>query len=137
MARTNLPPTSLTSNGAVLNSAGTAIDATNGMNVQLPASSVPANSGADRLVLYVQNTAAATKTVIVRAGVGGGATPGQAFRSGLGDFTSGNLSASTGTAFIGPLESARFAQSDGSINVDFASGTTGTVWALLLPKNFG
>lgn len=137
MARTNLPPTSLTSNGAVLNSAGTAIDATNGMNVQLPTSSVPANSGADRLVLYVQNTAAATKTVIIRAGVGGGATPGQAFRSGLGDFTSGNLSASTGTAFIGPLESARFAQSDGSINVDFASGTTGTIWALLLPKNFG
>lgn len=135
MARTNLPLTNLTGNGSVLNNAGTAIDATNGMNIALPATSIPSSSDADMLVLYVQNTTASTKTVTVRAGVGGGITPGPAFRSGMGDFTTGNLSASTGTAFIGPLETARFAQLDGSINIDFAASMTGTVWALLVPKN--
>lgn len=136
MARTNLPLTNLTANGAVLNNAGTAIDATNGMNIQLPTNTVPAPGDADHLVLYVQNTTAATKTVTVRAGVGGGPTPGPAFRSGLGDFVSGNLSATTGTAFVGPLDPSRFLQTDGSINIDFASGTTGTVWAVLVPRAF-
>lgn len=136
MARTNLPLTNLTPNSAVLNSAGTAIDAANGMNIQLPTTGVPAAGNADTLVLYVQNTFAGTKTVTVRAGVGGGATPGPAFRSGIGDLTTGNLNASTGTAFIGPFDVSRFAQLDGSINIDFQSGTTGTVWAVLLPKRF-
>jgi hypothetical protein len=136
MARTNLPTTTLTPNSAVLNNAGTAIDATNGMNIALTSNTVPAAGGADTLVLYVQNTTASTKTVTVRAGVGGGATPGAAFRSGLGDLVTGNLTASTGTAFIGPFDVSRFVQTDGSINVDFASGMTGTVWAVLLPKRF-
>lgn len=135
MARTNLPVTNAVANGAVLNNAGTAIDATNGMNILLPATSVPSPSNADRLVLYVTNTAASTKTVTVRAGVGGGATPGPAFRSGEGDLVTGNLTATTGTAFIGPFDVSRFAQLDGSINVDFAAGMTGNVWALLVPKN--
>lgn len=135
MARTNLPLTNLTGNGAVLNNAGTAIDATNGMNIALPASSIPSPSDGDMLVLYVQNTTASTKTVTVRAGVGGGATPGPAFRSGLGDLTTGNLTATTGTAFIGPFDVSRFAQLDGSINIDFAASMTGTIWALLVPKN--
>ena len=136
MARTNLPVTNLTANGAVLNSAGTAIDATNGMNIALTTTGIPAAGGPSDLILYVQNTAGATKTVTVRAGVGGGATMGPAFRSGIGDFTTGNLNATTGTAFIGPFDASRFLQLDGSINVDFASGTTGTIWALLKPRSF-
>lgn len=136
MARTNLPVTNMTANGAVLNNAGTAVDASNGMNIALSSTSIPAAGGADTLVLYVQNSTASTKTVTVRAGVGGGATPGAAFRSGLGDLTTGNLTASTGTAFIGPFDVSRFVQTDGSINVDFASGMTGTIWAVLLPKRF-
>lgn len=134
MARTNLPLTNAVANGAVLNNAGTAIDATNGMNIAIPTNTIPAGSNLDRLVLYVQNTTASTKTVTVRAGVGGGATPGQAFRSGVGDFTSGNLTASTGTAFIGPFDVSRFAQLDGSVNIDFAASMTGTIWAVLLPR---
>lgn len=136
MARTALTPISLTANSATLNNAGTAIDATNGMNIAISTSSIPAAADLDRLVLYVQNTTASTKTVTVRAGVGGGATPGPAFRSGLGDLTTGNLSASTGAAFIGPFDVSRFAQTDGSVNVDFASGMTGTIWALLVPRSF-
>lgn len=136
MARTNLPLTNLVGNGAVLNNAGTAIDATNGMNIAFPGTAVPAGGSTDDLVLFVENTAAATKTVIVRAGVGGGATPGPAFRSGLGDYTTGNLTATTGTAFIGPFDPSRFVQLDDSLNIDFAAGTTGTIWALRVPRAF-
>jgi hypothetical protein len=131
MARTNLPVTNLTANGAVLNSAGTTIDATNGMNIAISTTGIPAGGNADRLVLYVQNTAGATKTVTVKAG----ANP-PSFRKDLGDITTGNLSATTGTAFIGPFDVSRVLQADGSVNVDFASGTTGTIWALLLPRAF-
>lgn len=127
---TNLPITNLTANGAVLNSAGTAIDAS-GMSITLP-TSIPASGSADHLVLYVQNTAAATKTVTVKAG---NSNP-PAFRNGLGDLTTSNLSANTGTAFIGPFDPSRFINADGTITVNFASGTTGTIWALLLPRAF-
>jgi len=128
MARTALPLTSLTANGAVLNQAGTAIDAANGMVVTIPTTAIPSGGSLDRLVLYVQNSFAGTKTVTVKAG----ANP-PAFRSGVGDFTSGNLTASTGTAFIGPFDISRFIQADNTLNIDFAASMTGTIWALLLP----
>lgn len=142
MARTTLPVTTMTANGAVLNNAGTAIDAANGMNIPLASSAIPAVGGADRLVLYVTNTFAGTKTVTVRKGDNTNYANVPAFEAGKGDFVSGNLTASTGTAFIGPFELARFVQSGGagadqpagSINVDFAASMTGTIWAILLPR---
>lgn len=137
MARTNLPLSAIVANGADLNDAGTAIDATNGMNLQIPTGGIPAGGNLDRLLLYVQNTTASTKTVTIRKGANTGVDPNApAFEAGKGDYTTGNLTASTGTAFIGPFEVARFAQPDGSLNVDFAAGMTGTVWALLLPRSF-
>ncbi len=143
MARTNLPLTSLNPKSPTLNNAGTAIDAANGMNIALASSAIPSAASGDRLVLYVQNSFAGTKTVTVRAGAGVGVIstgvgvtgypiPGQ--EGGLGDLTTGNLTASTGTAFIGPFDTARFIQPDGSINVDFAASMTGLIWAVLLPK---
>jgi hypothetical protein len=136
MARTNLPLTNLTANGAVLNNAGTAVDATNGMNIVIPTNAIPAGGNADRLVLYVQNSTASTKTVTVKAGANTTTANVPAFQAGKGDLTTGNLTASTGTAFIGPFDVARFIQPDGSLNVDFASSMTGTIWALLLPRVF-
>jgi hypothetical protein len=38
------------------------------------------------------------------------------------------------TQLIGPFESARFAQADGSLNVDFDAGMTGTIVALRVPR---
>jgi hypothetical protein len=142
MARTNLPLTSLTANSATLNNAGTAIDATNGMNVALSSSAIPSAASADRLVFYVLNTTASTKTVTVRKGDNTAYLNVPAFEASKGDLTTGNLNATTGSAFIGPFELARFVQSGGagadqpagSINVDFAAGMTGTIWAILLPK---
>ncbi len=132
MARTNLPLTTLTPNSAVLNNAGTAIDAANGMTIALPSNAIPASPDAEQLILYVTNTFAGTKTVTVRAGT---SNP-PAFRGGLGDLTTGNLTASTGTAIIGPFDSARFIQSDGSISVDFAASMTGLIWAEIVPARF-
>jgi len=132
VARTNLPLTTLTPNSAVLNNAGTAIDAANGMTIALPSNAIPASPDAEQLILYVTNTFAGTKTVTVRAGT---SNP-PAFRGGLGDLTTGNLTASTGTAIIGPFDSARFIQSDGSISVDFAASMTGLIWAEIVPARF-
>src|SRR5215472_8717105 len=141
MARTNLPVTLLDPKSPTLNNAGTAIDAANGMNIALASSAIPSRPGADRLILYVQNTRASTKTVTVRAGAGvaapsnfGYGYPVPSQEQGLGDLVTGNLTASTGTAFVGPFDAARFIQTDGSINVDFASSMTGTIWAVLLPR---
>lgn len=130
MARTNLPTTSLTYNGGIAQPAGTTIDQANGMNVVTTAEAVPSEgTAAGHLILQVTNSAASAKHCIVRAGV----TP-PAQRSALGDLS---ISVAAGaTELIGPLESMRFAQSDGSINVDFDSGMTGTINALLVPRNF-
>lgn len=143
MARTTLPVTSLNPKSPTLNSAGTAVDAANGMNIPLASSAIPSAASGDRLVLYVTNTFAGTKTVTVRAGAGVGVLstgvgvtgyPIPAQEGGLGDLVTGNLTASTGSAFIGPFDTARFVQPDGSINVDFAASMTGVIWAILLPK---
>lgn len=135
MARTAITLNNLTADGGINAPAGNNIDVTNGMTLAFPTTGIPAPAMMDRLVLVVANTGGSSPTVTIRAGVGGGATPGPAFRSGLGDkVVSANAS---GTTYIGPLQSARFAQLDGSVSVDFSSGSTGTITALLLPKNFG
>lgn len=134
MARTNLPLSALVAEASVAlgtytglaDPAGTAIDQANGMNVSLATTAIPAAPGAELLLLRVANTAASPKNVIIRAG----AYP-PAFESGKGDQ---NVSVTNGTTrWIGPFEYARHAQADGSINVDFDAGTTGTITAFLVP----
>lgn len=138
MARTKITITTLAFNAGVLQPAGTAADQANGMflsGTELEPESIPANKGADLLVLEVSNTAAAAHNVIIRAG---GAepdssfTPWPAFRGSLGDLDVSVTNATT--QVVGPLETSRFKQSNGDINVDFDVGFTGTVRAYLLPK---
>ncbi len=141
MARTALTPVALDPKNPTLNNAGTAVDPTNGMSIALASSSIPSKPGSDRLILYVTNTTVSTKTVTVKAGAGVAAPSGFGYaypipsqEQGLGDLTTGNLTATTGNAFIGPFEAARYIQQDGSIWVDFAAGMTGNIWAVLLPR---
>lgn len=136
MARTQIPLSTLTASSpagayADLNDAGTAIDQSNGMYIDLSNSAVPATGSAQDLLIYVKNSYSGTQTVTIKAG----ANP-PAFRQGLGDYTTGNLTGSTGTAFIGPLDSSRFLQTDGKVNVDFSASATGTIWAVLIPRSF-
>ena len=136
MARTSVSPTLLVGNGVIDIPAGTTINSTlvtNGVNIPLNTETIPPGPTAKDTFLYVTNTAGADKNVIVRAGVGGGSTPGPAFRSGLGDATFVCHTASGG-CLIGPLEGARFAQLDGSLNVDFGTGLTGALTVFQIPQ---
>lgn len=142
MARTALTPITLDPKNPTLNNAGTAVDPTNGMSIALASGAIPPGPGSDRLVLYVTNTTASTKTVTVKAGAGVAAPSGFGYgypvpsqEQGYGDLTTGNLTATTGNAFIGPFEASRYIQQDGSIWVDFAAAMTGNIWAVLLPRN--
>lgn len=137
MARTSITPVLCGANNIDLNDAGTAIDATNGMVFTVTTTGVPAAANIDRVLIYVSNSTASTKTVTIKAGANTTGAPNTpAFRAGLGDLTTGNLTASTGTAFIGPLDVSRFIQSDGTVQINFASGMTGTIWVFLLARAF-
>ena len=136
MARTNLPTTALVPNNAVLNPASTALDAANGMNIQIVTNGVPAGGNLDDLILLVTNTTATSKAVTIRAGSNVNALNVPAFRAAIGDLVTQPLTATTGSAYLGPFDISRFQQPDGSLNIDFAAGMTGTVTALLKPKRF-
>ena len=119
MARTAVPASNFVGNGSLADPAGTAVDPTNGHTV--------AAAKFDRLVLRVNNTSASARVVTVKAG----AYP-PAIAAGQGDLAVSVPA--TSVVFIGPFESGRFAQVDGSLSVDLASGITGTVTAFVLPK---
>ena len=130
MARTQIPLTSLTRNGITDIPTGTAIDQANGMYVDLATTAIPAGPASEDLTILVETTNGADKIVTIKAGVGGGATAGQAFRAPLGDLTL-TAKASKGGGIIGGLESGRVMQSNGQIYIDFASGTTGWITVLI------
>lgn len=120
MARTTVPITSAVgSNGALITA--TALDPTNGMNIPNPVRS-------RKLLVRISNTGGAAAIATVRAGADYGAGGG-AFRASLGDLA---VSITNGTAQIFEIESARFNQSDQSINIDFAAGMTGTIEAYVM-----
>ena len=134
MARTNIPLSNLIAEGAValgsytgiVDPTATTADQANGMNIALASGAIPSAPGAELLLLRVANTAATPLACTVRAG----AYP-PAFESQKGDLSVTITNATT--RWIGPFEYARHAQADGSINVDFASGFTGSVTAFLVP----
>jgi hypothetical protein len=124
MARTAITGVTAFPNGATTQPAPVAIDQANGMVVPAePASTYgvfPRPASGNRKILIIANTFAGVKTVTFRAGV----NP-PAFRAPIGDMTL-SVPAST-TVYVPMPEAARFAQADGSINVDFQSGITGTI----------
>lgn len=122
MARTALTPTSL-SGGDVADPAGTTIDAT------LVTNGVVINSAdPSRTVLRVTNSAGTAKKVTVRAG----GADGPAWMRTQGDL---EVSVAAGaTRWIGPLSEARYSQHGGKLNIDFETGTTGTVAALKMGR---
>ncbi len=95
------------------------IDATNGGLIQ-------AKAKTRRLVIQVKNTAGAQGTLSLVPG----ANP-PAFRQGMGTATV-TVPATTGERFI-LVESARFAQANGDIYLDFSAGMTGSVNVYRLP----
>jgi hypothetical protein len=125
MPRTAVVPRALAKNSNLIGSSGaTTIDST------LVAAGVTiANAKPERLLLRVTNTEASTNTVTVKAG----ANP-PALRAGGGDLVV-TLAATTGVQFIGPLESDKYLQADGSLSIDLESGMTGSLDALYWPRS--
>lgn len=105
MARTALTLTPLVVNASVTDPAGTATTAGAGNGVSI-AQSIP-----EQIILRVSNGTAGTGTVSVVNGVYPSAQSG-----GQGPLTVSIAAA--GVAWLGPFESARFGQADGSLYVD-------------------
>jgi hypothetical protein len=114
MARTNVPVTDLTAATSTVDPAGTTADATNGHTI--------VGVRPEVLTFRVKNTTAGSLNAILRAG-----TFPLAESSGQGDLTV--AVAAGGSVWIGPVESARFLQADGSLSLDLQAGFTGTVTA--------
>lgn len=124
MPRTSVAARALVANGNLNGVTGpTTIDSTlvtNGVNVP--------SAEPERTIIRVANTEASTNVVTLKAG-----DNPPALAAGLGDLAV-TVAASTGVQFLGPFESGRFLQSDGSLDIDFETGMTGTIDVLQLPR---
>lgn len=124
MARTALTPVVLTANTVTADPAGTALDATNSHSF---ATTVPL----ENYVVRVKNTTSSTKTVTLKSSNVLPADPG-----GAGDLV---LSLTDGSstptvAWFGVSASSRYIQHDGTVNLDVASGMTGTITVFRVPR---
>lgn len=115
MARTTITPTPLAFNNSVADPTGTATGTGAGNGVSI------ASAFTEKTLLRIANASGGTLIASVKAGSGPASTA-----AGQGDL---NVSVATGTtAWVGPLESARFQQSDGSLAVDAAGVVTVTAF---------
>ncbi len=123
MPRTALTVVSLPVNGSVadvLASAGVAIDATN-------SHVLATTSPLDSYIIRINNTTGSTKVATIKAG----ANP-PADAAGQGDLA---VSCTTGQVkFVGPLESARFIQGNGDLNIDIEAAMTGFITVFRVPR---
>lgn len=124
MPRTAVIPRALVANGSLNGAAGaTTIDSTLVTNGVVINSAEP-----ERILIRVANTEGSTNTVTVQSG-----DNPPAHAAGQGDLVV-TVAATSGVQFIGPLESGRFLQNDGTLEIDFETGMTGTIDVLLLPR---
>ena len=120
MPRVATTPVELVRNTAVDAKAGTVMDAI----VQASGSEIDVSDiNTDKLIIHVKNTHGSAHDVTIKAG--------DYSRSSLGDYTF-EVAATTGEAMV-VIESARFKDAAGKINIDFDAGTTGLIGAYLLP----
>jgi hypothetical protein len=132
MSRTTLSYSIFPQNGVLNLPTATNADASNGMNIPVPKVSSPgAADSVNHLLLYIANGDTADKTVTVKAGVSTAAS----VRGGSGDLAV-TISHTAGGGWIGPLDVNRFAQADGSVNVDFSAATSTTITAYMIPSRW-
>lgn len=122
MARVTVPIQSLVQNGGTV-SAGTALDAANGMVIA-------AGSKTRGLLVYIKHSGGTAGTPGTCSVVPGADPP--AFRQGLGTLVDVTPTATDRVLLV---ESARFAQANGDIYLDLSTGFTGTVYAYRLPND--
>lgn len=121
MPRTAVTVTTLTANAGTAEPAGTTADPTNDH-------SVDPGGPTDLLLIRFANTNGTDRVATI---VAGDSPP--ALNSGQGDLSI-TVPATSGVRWVGPLESARFIQSDGLVHVDLAASFAGTVTAYKVPR---
>ena len=120
MARTAVPYSNLVANSNLAQPAGTTIDQSNGMYI--------AAARPELTILRVANTNGTDRVVTIKAG-----DNPPALAAGQGDLAV-TVAATSGVQFIGPFESGRFIQADGTMEIDFAASFAGTITALKVPR---
>lgn len=123
MARTAVTVTSLANTGTA-ESAGTTADPTNDHEITAAALTFPL----EELMLVFKNTNASDRVATI---VAGDSPP--AFGAGVGKLDVTVL-ATTGVMIVSGLESGRFLQSDGRLEIDLAASFAGTVHAYRVPR---
>jgi hypothetical protein len=128
MARTAVPYSNLVPNAELADPAGTAVTSGAGNGAQIPDVSPNRRQSAPELtILRVANASGSTGTATVKAGPNPPALAG-----GQGDLVSSNILTAT-SRWIGPFESGRFLQADGSLIVETTQNMT--VTAFKVPRN--
>jgi hypothetical protein len=120
MARTAVPYSTLVANSNQAQPAGTTLDPTN--------HHVISAAKPELTILRVTNTNGSDRVVTVKAG-----DYPPAWAAGQGDLAV-TVAATTGVQIIGPFESGRFLQSDGTMHIDLAASIAGTITAFLVPR---
>jgi len=126
MARTAVPYSNLVPNNELADPAGTAVTSGAGNGGQINATS-GARAVPELTILRLVNASGSTGTATLLAGTN---PPNVA--AGQGNLTSTNILTAT-TRWMGPFESNRFMQSDGSIIVETTQAMT--VTAFRVPRN--
>jgi hypothetical protein len=126
MARTAVAYSNLNANGFTADPAGTAVTSGAGNGAQIPATT---GGGAfpELTVLRVSNASGGSGTATVLAG-----SQPLAIAAGQGNLVSGSVATGT-VAFLGPFESGRFLQADGSMIVE--TSVAMTVTAFKVPRH--
>lgn len=128
MARTAVAYTSLTYNASTADPAGTALNPGTSNGHVVPAAGPGAQAEPEKTLLRV-TVGSTGGNVTIKAG-----TQPLAIASGQGDLVVA-MTAST-TQWIGPFESGRFLQADGSMLVDVAAAVVpGTIAAFKVPRH--
>jgi hypothetical protein len=121
MPRTAVTVTSLSRTGAAT-AAGTTADPTNGHVVDLGGFPL------EEFVFRFTNTNGTDRVATIKAG----ANP-PALSAGLGDLAI-TVPATTGDMTVSGLESARFLQADGTVNIDLGASYAGAVRVSRVPR---
>lgn len=121
MATTQIPYSDLVPNSNLADPAGTTLVAAPTDDMQI------SDAFPELTVLRVVNTGA-EQDITIKAG-----DYPPAIAAGQGDLVV-TVAATTGVQFVGPFESGRFVQSDGSMLIE-AETTDGTVTAFRVPRN--
>jgi hypothetical protein len=122
MPRTDVPITRLTPGQWIAQGSGTTADPTNDHVINLGVSTGGKSTPLDELVIRILQTDATARVATIVAG-----DNPPALSAGMGDLT--KSMAQNEVWYIHGLEGGQYMQNDGTILIDLAASSAGTIWA--------